>query len=72
MRSCRKTACGRPPVASCAFNYAERLAWIVPLNGDADPSFYDLCEEHLGALRVPKGWSLEDHRSQPAGQRSLI
>jgi hypothetical protein len=49
-------------VASCAFNYGQRLAWLVDLRRDPDPSFYDLCEDHALQLRVPKGWSLEDYR----------
>lgn len=63
MRLCTKTACPREAAASCAFNYADRHVWIVPLHRDRDPSFYDLCEDHLESLRVPNGWSLEDRRS---------
>lgn len=62
MRLCTKTACPNAAVASCAFNYADRLVWISPLHRDPDPSHYDLCQEHAHALRVPKGWSLDDRR----------
>lgn len=74
MRLCNRTACPNRAVASCAFNYASRLVWIAPLGRDADPSFYDLCDLHVETLRVPKGWSLEDHRRDGASaeQPSLL
>ena len=58
-------------ILSCAFNYAERLVWILPLERDPDPSLYDLCDTHVASLRVPKGWSLEDRRAA-SEQPSLL
>lgn len=62
MRFCAKTGCGRGAACCCGFDYAGRLVWLAPLGRERDPSAYDLCEEHAASLRVPKGWTLEDHR----------
>ena len=59
-------------MASCAYNYAERLAWIEELRPERDPSFYDLCELHAANLRVMNGWSLQDHRAKTASQAPLL
>lgn len=73
MRLCTKTGCGAHAVAACAFNYGRRLVWISPLVPDQDPSFYDLCQAHVEALVVPRGWSLEDHRpGEPAVEQPSL
>lgn len=59
-------------MASCAYNYAERLAWITELRPERDPSFYDLCPDHAAGLRVMNGWTLQDHRARPATQAPLL
>lgn len=66
MRYCSKTACAREAVASYAFNYADRVVWLASLTREPHPAFYDLCEVHTLSLRVPRGWSVDDLRSEAA------
>lgn len=44
------------------YDYGSRCAWIDPLDADASPAGYDLCDDHAGRLAVPSGWSRTDRR----------
>lgn len=67
MRICAKTGCARDAAATCGFDYAEQRAWLSPLGREPDPAGYDLCLLHAERLRVPKGWTFEDHRLPATG-----
>ncbi|MGH3371403.1 MAG: DUF3499 family protein, partial [Nocardioidaceae bacterium] len=54
--------CNQAAVATLSYDYAERIAWIERLHVDAHPMNHDLCDQHAGGLRVPRGWRLEDRR----------
>jgi hypothetical protein len=77
MRTCRKTACRWPAVASLSYRYDTRQVWLLDLADDPDPSLYDLCPHHADALVVPQGWDRVDQRTytdpvvEPAG-RDLV
>ena len=62
-RHCARPGCGSGATASLSYRYAERVAWLDDLSGEADPSIHDLCAAHADGLRVPVGWTLEDRRS---------
>lgn len=62
-RSCRRTACRWPAVASLSFRYETRQVWLEDLPLDADPSRWDLCPHHADKLVVPRGWERVDQRS---------
>lgn len=61
-RSCSKSGCNLPAECTLAHSYAERKAWILELEGVADPHTYDLCGYHADRFRPPIGWSAEDLR----------
>lgn len=73
MRSCHRTGCRWPAVASLSFRYATRQAWVLDLAEAPDPSLYDLCPHHADSLSVPRGWERVDQRTagsvvaEPAG-----
>lgn len=50
-------------MAALSYHYGDSAAWLHDLPGERDPHAYDLCEHHVARLRVPSGWSLEDHRT---------
>lgn len=69
-RQCARPDCSRPSDASLSYHYESRTVWIEPLQPNADPSSYDMCDVHARTLRVPHGWELVDRRadlvSEPA------
>lgn len=49
-----------------AYDYAERKAILEdPARGELSPHVYILCARCAEKLRPPKGWELEDRRSEP-------
>jgi hypothetical protein len=44
------------------YDHAGAVVLVESLHREAHPMHYDLCTDHADALRVPLGWSLEDHR----------
>ena len=49
-----------------AYDYAERKAILEdPARGELSPHVYILCTKCAEKLRPPKGWELEDRRSEP-------
>lgn len=63
-RQCARNGCGRPAVATLAYNYAQRSVWIDHVSAEAHPSTYDLCDQHADHLSVPRGWHLTDARAR--------
>ena len=58
VRSCSRTACGRPAVATLTYVYADSTAVLGPLATYAEPHCYDLCSEHSERLTAPRGWEV--------------
>lgn len=46
-----------------SYAYADRTVWLEDLAAEAHPMVHDLCDAHSSGVRVPNGWSLQDHRS---------
>ncbi len=65
-RHCVRPGCGAIAEATLTYHYASRTAWLDDLDGDADPSSYELCTQHADRLTVPVGWSREDRRGTGA------
>lgn len=63
MRTCVKTGCLWPAVATLAYRYSSSEAWLTDLTPEADPSTHDLCPHHADQMRVPVGWHLIDDRN---------
>lgn len=61
MRSCIKTGCRWPAVATLSYRYATAEVWLADLS-DPHPATHDLCPHHADDLRVPRGWTLVDDR----------
>ncbi|MBK5223743.1 MAG: DUF3499 family protein [Acidimicrobiia bacterium] len=65
-RSCARPACGNPPAATLAYDYAGRSVWVDPLADESHPMTHDLCARHADTLSVPNGWALHDRRVDAA------
>ncbi len=57
-RSCSRSACSAPAVATLTFAYADSQAVLGPLAGQPEPGSYDLCATHAASLSVPRGWEV--------------
>ena len=64
VRSCSRTGCGRPAVATLTYVYSDSTAVVGPLATFAEPHSYDLCEEHAVRLTVPRGWDVVRHAGE--------
>jgi hypothetical protein len=64
VRSCSRTGCGRPAVATLTYVYSDSTAVVGPLATFAEPHSYDLCEEHAVRLTVPRGWDVLRHAGE--------
>ncbi len=64
-RLCARPGCDEVASATMTYDYGDRSTWIDPLDPDASPAGYDLCDTHARTLGVPSGWSRTDRR-QPA------
>lgn len=48
------------------YDYASRLVLLEDsAGGDVSPHLYVMCSPCADALRLPRGWMLEDRRSRP-------
>lgn len=66
MNLCSKPSCTRPGAVVLAYDYAARKAVLDdPGTGQLSPHVYILCARCAEKLNPPKGWELEDHRSEP-------
>lgn len=57
-RTCSRTACVRPAVATLTYVYDDSTAVLGPLATLAEPHSYDLCEAHAQRLTAPRGWEV--------------
>ncbi|MDO5676992.1 MAG: DUF3499 domain-containing protein [Propionibacteriaceae bacterium] len=58
MRTCSRTACGAPAVATLTYVYADSTAVLGPLALAAEPGTYDLCARHAERTSAPRGWEI--------------
>ena len=49
-------------MATLAYDYGQRCAWLGPLADEPSPATHDLCAEHADRMSVPIGWTLDDRR----------
>ena len=47
------------------YTYSQAQVVLQDAGGEVSPHSYVLCAECADALQPPRGWILEDHRSQP-------
>jgi hypothetical protein len=66
IRRCARPACSEPSAAHMAYDYANRVVWLDAPAGTDGGATWGLCASHAGALRVPRGWAIEDRRRPPA------
>jgi hypothetical protein len=64
LRTCTRTGCGRPAVATLTYAYSDSTAVVGPLASFAEPHSYDLCEPHAVRLTVPRGWEVLRHEGE--------
>ena len=57
-RSCSKSSCSQPAVATLTFVYADSTAVIGPLSRESEPHTYDLCASHAASFTAPRGWTV--------------
>ncbi len=57
-RSCSKSSCSQPAVATLTFVYADSTAVIGPLSRESEPHSYDLCASHAASFTAPRGWTV--------------
>lgn len=66
MRTCSKTHCSEPAVATIVLRYERRQVAMVDLLADHDPNHMELCARHADALVPPIGWLVQDERDGAA------
>jgi Protein of unknown function (DUF3499) len=54
--------CGRAPAATVFLLHEERAVVIADLTAERDDAGLDVCDEHVGRMTPPLGWSLRDRR----------
>lgn len=66
MNLCTKPSCTRPGAVVLAYDYAARTAILEDApQGQLSPHVYVLCVGCAERLSPPRGWDLEDLRSEP-------
>ncbi|MBB1509375.1 DUF3499 domain-containing protein [Tessaracoccus sp. MC1756] len=58
VRSCSRTACAAPAVATMTYVYADSTAVLGPLSLTPEPGIYDLCQRHAERTSPPNGWEM--------------
>ena len=64
-RLCERPGCDDPASVSYGFDAATRMLWLDALGPDG-PASGVLCRRHADAMRLPKGWWLQDRRAGQA------
>jgi putative flippase GtrA len=64
-RLCERPDCDDPASVSYGFDAASRMLWLDVL-GPQGPAAGVLCQRHADAMRLPKGWWLQDRRADQA------
>ncbi len=54
--------CDTEPAATVSLRYADRQVVIADLARERDPNLLDLCDEHVGRMTPPVGWTVRDER----------
>jgi uncharacterized protein DUF3499 len=57
-RTCSRSTCARPAVATFTYDYSDSTAVLGPLATYAEPHAYDLCDAHAERLSAPRGWQV--------------
>ena len=63
-RTCTRTGCLKPAVATLTYAYSDCTAVVGPLASFEEPHSYDLCEDHALKLTVPRGWEVLRHQGE--------
>lgn len=58
VRSCSRTACIAPAIATLTYVYADSTAVLGPLALSPEPGTYDLCARHAERTSAPQGWDV--------------
>lgn len=61
-RRCERPGCGAPATVAYGFAADRQLAWLADLGEDRSASGA-LCESHAEAMVLPRGWWLDDRRT---------
>jgi hypothetical protein len=63
---CSKPGCVGKGASILAYDYEAKRAHLADAGGDISPHVYVLCSACAERLRPPRGWVLDDQRSEPA------
>ena len=55
--------CSEEPAATVSLNYSDREVIVADLLPARDPNLLDLCDDHVGRMTAPVGWTVKDQRS---------
>ncbi|MEO8851671.1 MAG: DUF3499 domain-containing protein [Allobranchiibius sp.] len=58
MRTCDRSACRGPAVATLTYVHADCTIVLGPLATYAEPHSYDLCAAHTTRFTAPRGWDV--------------
>src|SRR5215468_10077720 len=62
-RLCERPGCGENASVAYGFDAERGTVWLEPLRPSAGPTGGVLCRRHADAMVLPKGWWLQDRRS---------
>ncbi len=66
MNLCSKPGCGHAGAVILGYDYSQRQIVLEdPEGGEISPHAYAMCTSCAEKLRPPRGWEVEDHRSEP-------
>lgn len=57
-------------MATLSYAYEESTVWLEELAVESHPMTHDMCRLHADAVKVPRGWDLNDVRPQPIERRA--
>lgn len=63
-RRCERPGCSAAATVGYGFAATRQLAWLIDLREGSDPHVAGaLCERHAAAMQLPRGWWLDDRRT---------
>lgn len=62
-RRCTRTGCSSIATSTLTYIYADSTAVLGPLSTFPEPHAFDLCDNHMQRMTVPKGWTVIEHQS---------
>jgi Protein of unknown function (DUF3499) len=65
-RLCERPGCGESASVAYGFDAERGTVWLEALTPSAGPTGGVLCRRHADAIVLPKGWWLQDRRSDSA------